>query len=170
MVKVFRGVVSHGGAGSCPAGSGGVWLCKVLSWFGEVLLCVVGWIGVLFSKVRSYCGVAWSVEALHGVVKFGPAKYSVAGSGVFWSGDVRRGAVLYSAVWHAKALFWQGGVEQSEVHQAKLSLRCGIVRRRTVVSGFARLCAVGQALVRHYFGTVLLGNVRWSPARQGPVS
>jgi len=171
--KAFRGVVSCGGAGSCPAGSSGVWLCKVrrfmarsgcagrttvergfvfhgkvfrgMVWSCDVLFGAVGFIGALYSKVRSYCGVVWSREALHGIVEFGPVKHCVAG--------------------HAKAL-----------------LRSGMVRYGTVRSGFARLRAVGQAqlslgfvwsgevgrcIVKRasaLFGRVLLGLVKWSPA------
>jgi len=217
FAEVFRGMVSHGGAGSCPAGSSGAWFCRlwrflvrsgcagraaaewgfawhgkvrrfmerlcgaglgfvlhgkaiswqggveksevrhsavwhsaVLSWLGEVLFCIVGWIGALYSKVRSYCGMAWNREALHSMVKFCPVMYSVAV--------------------HAKAL-----------------LRCGIVRYGRAESGFARLCVVGQALLRHYhglawpgevgrcmvkrasafFGRVRLGFVMWGPVLHG---
>jgi len=80
--------------------------------------------------VRSYCGVAWSREALHGIAKFGPAKHSMASLGALWSCDVQ----------------W-GGVWSCLVRHGKLSLRHG-----TEGSGFARLSAVGQALVRHYLG------------------
>lgn len=135
----WRGPVA---AGWCTAEQGFVLHGKVVSWLGEVLFCVVGFVGVLFSRVRSYCGVVWSVEALHSIVKFGP--------------------VMYSVVMYAEALFWQGGVVQNEVRHAKLSLRRG-----TVESGFARLRAVGQALV--FFGIALLGKVRWCPVKFGVV-
>jgi len=122
----------------------------------------VGWSGALFSKV--FCGVVWGREALHGVAKFGPAMYSMVGLGAFWFGIVMFSEALSCSA-SAKVLFWQGGVEQSEVRRARLLLRHGIARSSTLVSGLARLCAVGQAPV--FLGSVLLGKVRWSPVRQG---
>lgn len=177
--KVFRGLVSHGGAGSCPAGSGGVWLCKVrrfmvrsgcvgwatvergfvlqgtalfwqggveqsevrygkLSlWPGEVRLCVVGFVGALYSRVRSYCGVVWNVEALHSIVKFCPVKHCM----------VKFAKALRGGVLHG--LDWRGSVGRCLVRLAKVIFRHG-----TVGSCFVRLCAVGQALVRHHYGLV----------------
>lgn len=114
---VERGFVLHG---------------EVSLWFGEVLLCIVGFIGVLYSLVRSYCGLVWHREARHVMVKFGPVMYSMA---------------LY----------------------AKAFLRRGIVRCRTVGSGFARLRAVGQALVSLRFGRALLSKVLRGPVLRGPV-
>jgi len=194
--EVFRGVALHGGVGSCPAGSSGAWLGKVRrfiarsgcagwatvergfvwqgtalswqggveqsevrygklsSWLGEVLFGVVGFIGALYSKVRSYCGMVWSVEALHRIVEFCPVKYCM-------------------------------------VLRAKALSRLSIVRCGTVQSGFARLRAVGQALLRRHLGfvwscdvgrcmasfalaslrlgSVLLSQVRRGPVLQGPV-
>jgi len=150
--RVWRFMLRSGCAGRATVERGFVWHGKVLSWFGEVLLCAVGFIGALYAKVRFYCGVVWSVEALHSVVKFGPVKYSL-------------------------------------VMQAKVSSRHGIVRCRTVVSGFARLRAVGRGMLRRYlgfvwsgevgrciarrasafFGRVLIGLVRRGPAMFSPV-
>ena len=64
------------------------------------------------------------------------------------------GGVLSCLVLLGKALFWQGGVVQSEVHYAEVSLRRG-----TVESGFARLRAAGQALVSLSSGMVTQGSV-----------
>lgn len=91
---------------------------------GDVLLGVAGFVGVLYSMVRSYCGVVWSREARYGIAKFCPVKYCYAR--------------------HAKALL----------------LRSGIVWCSTVVSGFARLRAAGQALLS--FG--LVSDARWGAA------
>lgn len=80
---------------------------KVLLWSGEVvLLGSVGWIGALYARVRSYCGVVWSREALHGIVKFGPVKHCT--------------------VMLAKALFRHGTVGSGF---ARLRAGQGLVRR-----------------------------------------
>jgi len=96
-----------------------------VTWYGDVLrsgvLLGLSWLGKLL------CGVVWSVEALHGIVKFS---------------DVRRGAVLPSAVRQAKAL-----------------LRPGIVSHGTVESCLVRLGAAGQALLSFSFS-----DVRWGAA------
>jgi len=178
-IDVLRGLAWHGGAVSGPVGSSGVWLCKLRHYYGfvlrgrvergflwqgkafrgvvwsrDVLLGAAGFIGALYSKVRSYCGVVWSVEALHGIVKFCPVKHCM-------------------------------------VLRAKALSRLSILRRGTVRSGFARLRAAGQALVRRHLGfvwscdvgrcmasfalaslrlgDVLLCEVWWSPVLQGQV-
>lgn len=103
--SVGLGKVFHGLVRSCCAAWGSVERCfvlygKVLSWQGgleqrevqygkvllrrgivwssDVLFGVAGFIGALYSKVRSYCGVVWNREALHRMVKFCPAKYCYA--------------------------------------------------------------------------------------------
>jgi len=112
--SVRLGKVFHGLARSCCAVWGSVewcfvWQGKVLLWPGDVLFGVAGFIGVLYSKVRSYCGVVWNREALYRMVKFCPVKHGTAGLGIMWSGDVRYSEVLYRGVMQAKAFL--GGVE-----------------------------------------------------------
>lgn len=85
---------------------------------GDVLFGVAGFVGVLYSMVRCYCGVVWNREARHGIAKSCPVKYCYAR--------------------YAKAL-----------------LRSGIVWCSTVVSGFARLRAAGQALLSLRCGGVV---------------
>jgi hypothetical protein len=140
---------------------------KVSLWFGEVLIGVAGFTGVLYSKARSYflangdvgrggvrfyCGMVWNREALFRVVKFCPVKHGLVGLGITWSGDVRWSVVRKRAVMHAKAL-----------------LRSGIVRRSTVGSGLARLRVAGQAMVLLRRGQVWLGTVLSCNVWQGSV-
>jgi len=190
QAKAFRAVAWYGGAGSGPAGSSGVWFSKLrqgisrrgpaavgrctlercfvsygklrhfVAWFSDVLFGVVELIGVMHSKVRFYCGLAWKDGV--GKSELGPCVARLS-----------------------KALFWQGGVEQSEAHIAELSLMSGMARHGTVGSGFARLRAAGQGLLKYYLGLVLpcevgrsvvkqgqvlfgLGQARRGPVRQGP--
>jgi len=170
-----RGFALHGRVRSflvrlAAAMMGFVWQSGVLlgmalsgrgfAWSGEVLFGGVGLSGVLYCLALLRRGVAWSDEALHSVVKFGPAMYSVVSSGIIWPGDVNRGAAWDGAARQVKVSFWQGGVEQSEVHQAEPSLRIGKVKRCLV-----SCCSAGQALV-----SLLRGAVRRSIAGFGAVS
>lgn len=106
---------------------------KVLLWSGEALLGVVGLIGALYSKVRSYRGMVWSREALHCIAKFGPVKHGVAklAKALFWRGwalhgFVLRGSAGQSLVNCGKVLFWKGGAGQSDVLHAEALLRQSI--------------------------------------------
>jgi len=121
----------------------------LLLWFGEVLLGVVGFIGALYSKVRSYCGMVRSVEVLHGIVKFCPQKHSVVGfakallrHGIVRRSTVRSGFARLRAV--GQALFWWGQVWFG-----------------TVLPGNVWRCDV-------WSGTSRLGMVMWGPVRLGP--
>jgi hypothetical protein len=184
--RAFRGIVLHGGVETGPAASSGVCHGKVsfwhggvmqsevrhgklLSWSGEDRFGVAGFGGLLYGLVRFYCGLVRCIEALHGIVKFCPVKYCV----------VLRGKALF---WHGIA--WRGSVGRCLARYAKAFLRHG-----TVESGFVRLCAAGQALVRRYLawpgeagrcmarfasvssrlGDVLLCKVRRGPVLQGRV-
>jgi hypothetical protein len=120
---------------------------KVSLWLGEVLFCVVGFIGVLYSRVRSYCGVVWNREALHRIVKFGPVKYCL--------------------VVHARALLRQGFALRGWVRRSKALLRFRMVGCGTVGSGFARLRAVGQAL--SFSGEERWGAVSYGALKHGHV-
>jgi len=173
-VRFYRGVVWR-----CPVwccGEGGVLHSKVRSYCGmvwrcPVWLCGVQWGTVLQGKVllwhglegwcgakrgsaqhglvSFYCGVVWSVEALHGIVKFCPVKHCVAGLGIIlvWCGDVRWGAGRSCLVRHAELSFWQGGVLNGIAWR-------GSVGRCFVESGLVRLGAVGQALLSLWLGPV----------------
>jgi len=162
-VRLCKLSLWSGGAVSCPAGSSGVWLCKVwrflvrsccvgrstlergfvlqgkvTSWSGEVLFAAVGLCGVLCTAASFWRGIVWLREALFRVVKFGPVKHCY-------------------------------------VRQARALLRLGIVRHGTVECGFARLRAAGQALVSSRSGMVtqgyvMRGAVRCSTARRSLVS
>jgi hypothetical protein len=152
---------------------------------GEARYVMVEFCPVMQSKVRSYCGMVWNREALHSLVKFCPVKHGSAGLGITWSGDVRWSAVRKRAVMQAKALFWQGGVLRGSVGRclvmcakalfgdvkhslagrssawsAKVLLRSCVVRSGTVGSGFARLRAAEQALVKFYSGRLVQGGVK----------
>jgi len=157
--RLWHFMVRSGIVGRSTAERGFVLHGKVSSWLGEVLIGIVGFIGALYCLVRSYCGMVRSVEALHGILKYGPVKHCMAGLGAIWSCDVQRGGVWSCLARYAKALFWKGGAVQSEVRHAKLSLRSGVVRCGTVLSGFARLRAVGQALLRRHYGLAWPGEV-----------
>jgi hypothetical protein len=114
-------------------------------------------------------------------------------------GPVRLGQVRLGSAGLGKALSWKAGVVQSEVQYGKVfgRLSCGVawigealqrvvkfcpvkhcvvfcakalLWRGTVGSGFARLRAVGQGLVRFYFGLATQGGVLLSTARQGKAS
>jgi len=92
----LRGLVLHGTVLSCPARLskasffevwhgmlvrslvllgqvlfGSVVLGKVSSWLGDVLFGLVGRIGVLYCKVRRYCGLVKSSSAAWGEVVHG---------------------------------------------------------------------------------------------------
>jgi len=185
-VRHYRGIVRSCCAARGTAERGFVWQGKVLSWFGEVLIGVVGFSG------ERHCVVRYSfIEALHGVAKFGPAKHSVAGLGITRRGDALRGIDWAGKVMLAEALFWQGGAGQREVRNGAVWHSMVSIRHGTEGSGFARLCAAGQALVRRHlglvwpgeagrcmarlalvssrFGRVLLSQVRRGPVLQGKV-
>lgn len=171
MVKVFFGQVWPCGVLWSPVLSS---LARQgLSWLGIVRPCPVRyrdvWLGfimvlrglALYSTVLS-CPVR-SVKArcgrpFRGMVSRGGAGSCPAGSGGVWLGKVRRflvrsgsvgrGTVERGFVWLGKALWlawWRGCL----VRLAEVIFRRGIVE-----SGFARLRAVGQALVLLWFGGV----------------
>lgn len=149
----MRGKAQYG-----PVLFGKVWrhLAKFcMARFREVLIGVAGLIGALYSMVRSYCGVVWNREARHVMAKFCPVKHGMAWLGVIvlWGCEA-----LWSAVW------------SSAVMCAKALLRSGIAMYGIVRSGFARLRAAGQALVRRYFGLAMQGGVLFCTVQQGQVS
>jgi len=93
----------------------------------------VRWSTVLFGNL--FRGMVWSCEALNTVAKFCPVKYCY----------VRLG----------KAVFWQGGVEKSEV-------------RYCLAGSFKlRRCEVACCLVRSCF--LLWGSVGLGVSRSGMV-
>jgi len=115
-------------------------LGKALLWFGEVLLGLAGWIGALYSMVRSYCGIVWNREARYVIVKFCPVKhcYVIFGKVSLRFCIVRSGTVVSSlarlcSAGQASALFWLGdarwgAVKIGAVMQAKVCLGHGHMR------------------------------------------
>jgi len=124
--KVRRFVALRGPVadGWCTVERGFVLYGKVkyyLVWSCEVLIGAVGFVGALHSEARFYyglvrsclvlrsgaghcilrflCGMVWSREALHRIVKFGPVKYCRVSLGIFWHSDVRWGGVWLCLVW-----------------------------------------------------------------------
>lgn len=165
LSKVRRLMARSGSGGWGTVECGFVWQGKVLLWFGDVLFGVVGFIGVLCSMVRSYCGVVWNRKARQCLVKFCPVKHWVV-----WlaSALLRLGEVVPCMDWSGEVLW--SGVWSSALMYGKALLRSGIAMYGTVRSGLARLRAAGQALVRFYFGLVMQGGVLLSTGRHGKVT
>jgi hypothetical protein len=167
FIKALRGLAWHGTVLSCP-----VRLCKALFskpslWFGGAVSSPAGSSGVRLCKVR--CFMARSCFAGWATVERCFVWLGKAFRGVEWSGDVLFGAVGFSKarfycgiVWKREALFCVVKfcpVKHCYVRHAKALLRRGIVG-----SGFARLRAVGQALVLSRSGVATQGGVRRAAA------
>jgi hypothetical protein len=91
---------------------------KVLLWSGEALLGGVGFIGALYSKVRSYCGMVW-----RSLVNYGKA--------LFWKGGAGQSDVLYAEAPLRQSIVRYGTVESGlarlrAVGQASLFLKWGM--------------------------------------------
>ena len=100
FAKVFQGGVCSDSVLHGSEELSAVWQGKVLSWSGDVLFGVAGFIGALHSKVRSYCGVVWNRKALQSLVKFCPVKHCYV-----WHGIIE---VLHCLEWHCRV--WLGTV------------------------------------------------------------
>jgi len=137
-----------------------VWLGKVfrgIEWFGDVLFGAVGFIGALH-------GMAWSCKALSRLCEalIDSVVHSVA---------------LHGLARRAEALFWQGGVEQSDVlnsdvSQAKVLSRRGVVWSREALNGIVKFGPMKHCYARfsklHRF-VARFGNVKWCLVSQGRV-
>jgi hypothetical protein len=153
MVK--RCDVSFGKALSWQGGAAQseVHCAKVLLWFGEVLFCVAGFIGALYSKVRSYCGVVWNCDARYVVVKFCPVKHcyvrhaqALSRPGIVRCGTVRSGFARLRAAGQALVSLRSGMVLHS------WALRCDVWPG---VSRFGLVRKGGALLVTVLFGIVM---------------
>jgi hypothetical protein len=145
-----------GGAGSGPAGSCRVWLCKARHFLARSAADVRGTVERSFAwhgELPFWRGIVLYREVLHRVVKSCPAKHCKAlrAKALLWLGEVLFcvlgiGGVLYGMAKRAGALL-------------------GMVKCGTVGSGFARLRAVGRALVLLRLATAGRGFARLCRAR-----
>ena len=120
--------------------------------------CPAGSSGVWFCKARHFL-------ARSGSAGWTTARHCVSRYGLVRSCLVPWGSVGYCTVWFCLARHYFGRVVRCK---ARFSvLRHALFRRGTAGSGFARLCAAGQAMVRRHLGLVWPGEVGRCIARQG---
>jgi len=157
------------------AGRSFVWHGKVFRgfvWFSDVLFGVAGFIGVLHSKVSSYCGLVKSgraarCEAGHGFAFYGKDFILV------WSGDVLfggvekgRGSVLRSKVrsYYGLVRFLLGLVGRVGALYCKARPYCGVVWNREVLHRMVKFCPVKYCYVRSAKVLLWFGDAKYSLA------